>query len=310
MKKKEMIELVDRNYDGVDLGNSYTKSRKIRFASKVKLGKKLTGVAKTRLKKDVHYVEYEGQYYVVGDGKMFTTAERYFSTQYKLCLLTAIALNHPGEEFIQTAVCVGLPFKYHKLYAQRIIDLYSNKQYNITVNDKKYTIRITDMEVFVEGSLPIRDNDSRHILTIDVGGGTIDVTQFNNLEIEKFETYPTAMNNIYADIVDYLYDNNLGEFTPSKVEKFFNKTTIMVDQQPVDISGIREVIQQDITEVASWIRDKFDTQDVDEIYIMGGGGMDTYKYWRTDFPTSKLAENTQFVNSDIYEMVAKEIANE
>ena len=308
MSKTKKTELLEQNYVGVDVGNAYTKTGKVRFSTKVRIGEKLNGVGKS--KKDVHSVVFNGENYVVGEGSIFTTEERYFSTQYSICLLTAIALRFPEQDFIDVTVCVGLPFKRHKHYAARLAATYNGKQFNIEVNSKEYTIRINAMEVFVEGALPILTENTGKVITIDVGGETTDVTQFNNLEIEAFDTYPTAMNSIYADVCDYLSNNDKGDFLPYEVEKFFNKTKIRVDQKEVDISGIRNVIQQSITELASIIKNKFDIQNADEIIIIGGGGMDTYTYWKNEFKTATLQEDSQFINSLIYEQVAKEVASE
>ncbi|MPQ43754.1 ParM/StbA family protein [Clostridium tarantellae] len=289
---------------GIDIGNGYTKFNGGKFASRVKIGEK---VSFGKAKKEVHYINYEGMNYIVGEGAIFTGDERYFSKEYEICLLSSIALSSEGEDFINANIVIGLPEKKHKLIAQKLknhIKKLGQKQ--ITVDEVDYTIKIEDVLIFIEGAYPILKDIEDNVIVIDNGAGTINVTHWEDLSIVNSATYTESMYKMYAEIASYLNLNKGTDFKPTDIEKIFNKKTIIVNQEEVDISDIRKIISSHIKEIASYIKNDFKVKEVSKIYLVGGGAYDTINYWQKEFKITKINEDVQFINQKIYEMIAKE----
>lgn len=287
----------------IDLGHGYVKTAAAKFPSKVKVGTNLVQVG--RKKKDTYHVELGGQAYVVGDGRLFTGEDRYTSIGYKLALLTGIALNFPNEDFIETNVLLGVPIERQGRVGSTIVNQFRGMQENIVIDGREVTIRIKEVQVYIEGAYPVVTGEEGRVLTIDMGAGTVNVTEFNCYAVEKYATYNESMHKMYQDIATYLNEFKGGNFMPSDIEPIINKTTINIKQVPTDITGIRPIIADNIAEIASLIRNRFSVDRADVIYLIGGGAMDTYNYWHKEFPTAELVADGQMCNLRLYETLAE-----
>ncbi|RXI70525.1 ParM/StbA family protein, partial [Clostridium tetani] len=255
---------------GIDIGNGYTKFGEEKFASRVKVGEKISF---GNHKKEVHYVEYEGVNYIVGKGSIFTGDDRYFSKEYIICLLTALALSNKNEDFIEEDIVVGLPERKYKLLGDKVKDyLCKIGQKQIIVDGKEYTIRINDVIVFIESAYPILKSIEDNVLIIDNGAGTINVTQWEDLSIINSATYSEAMYAMYANVSSYLNNTKGSDFKPVDIEKILNKKTVTIDQDEVNIEDIRPIVSSHIKEIASFIKNEFKYKDAKNIYLIGGGG--------------------------------------
>lgn len=299
-----MDNVVEKMYFAGDIGHGYVKTKDFMFPSKVKVGSNL---AFGKKKKDTYEVTVNGQNYTVGDGSMFTGENRYFTTEYKVALLTSIALNNPEEDFIDTLVVIGTPITRRDRVAKKIIDHYKGMQETITVEGREVTIRINDIKVFIEGAYPVYTGEEGRIITIDMGAGTINVTEFVDGIVEKFTTYPDAMYRMYEEVSTYLNVTFGGDFKPTDIEPILNKKTITINQEKVDITGIRPIIASHIDGMASLISNYFSVGRADKIYGIGGGSMDTWTYWKKMFPTAVLVEDSQNINFRVYDAVARGI---
>lgn len=299
-----MSNVVEQLYFGGDIGHGYVKTKMVMFPSKVKVGKNL-GFGKK--KKDTYETLLDGQLYTVGDGAMFTGDNRYFTVEYKVALLTAIALNNPQEDFIDTLVVIGTPITRHARLASKIAEYYTGMQETIIVEGREVTIRINDLHVFIEGAYPVLTGELGRIVTIDMGAGTINVTEFVDGSPEKYTTYPDAMYKMYEEVATYLNVTKGGDFKPTDIEPILNRKTITINQQLVDITDIRPIIASHIGEMASLISNTFSLGRADHIYLIGGGSMDTYNYWKKVLPTAELIKDSQNINCKVFNMIAGEI---
>lgn len=306
--KTKSTHTTDELFMGVDIGHGYTKTKLVKFASKVKVGSNLGIVGKT--KKDTYAVKHNGQDYVVGDGAIFTGEERYFTIEYKLALLTAIALNNPTEDFIDITIVLGTPIERNGRVASRIAQHFRGVQETININGRDVTIRITDIGITIEGVYPVLTGEEGRVITIDMGAGTVDVTEFVEGSIGLYTTYTDSMYKMYQEIATFLNVTKGGDFRPADVEPILNRTTMTINQQRVDITDIRPIIQSHIAEIASNIKNYFNTGRADSIYLIGGGAMDTIQYWNKVFPTAKLVEDSQMINSKVFDIIAESMIRE
>jgi plasmid segregation protein ParM len=196
--------------------------------------------------------------------------------------------------------------KKHKLIGKQLDKhIKAFKQEQIIVDDKKYTIRIKDVIVFIEGAYPILTEEESKAIVIDMGAGTINVSEWQDMSIENSATYTESMYKMYEEISDYLNENKGSDFKPVDIEKILNKKYTTIKGKETDISDIRPIIKNYITEIASYIVNGFDVSGSQKIYLLGGGGMDTLTYWQEKFTDIQLVDKGQYINSEIYDKVAQ-----
>lgn len=301
---------------GIDLGNGYTKVNGVRFASKTKIGRLASLAGLGEKPEEIHEVGYKGATYTVGDGEPFTAPDRYFTIDYDVCLLTAIALNSKDIK-IDTEICVGLPITHfmdielrHRV-AQHIMSLTEKEPAKITVNGQDRLIRIKKVIVFAEGAYVMDTMDSDNIITIDLGAGTINITQWNNLTPVAFDTVPKSFNKLYREIANHIKNTGRGTVTPAYIEENFGANEIDIDGKMVDISDTHENIRKYVSGLVSNVYDICDVPQAKKIQIFGGGAVATADYWKNAFGEDRqgveVLPNSQFTNSEIYQKVIERV---
>lgn len=291
---------------GIDLGNGYVKFKDKKFASRVKVGRLATFGER---RSDVFEVVYDGVYYTVGEGQVFTTDERYFTDDYKICLLTAIA-ESTNEDVIEAEICVGMPVSSFMSNKRAEVEKYLNSLgvQKIILNGVEKIINIKKAIVFVEGAYVIESKDKENIITIDIGAGTVNIIQWENQVPVEFDTKYKSFYNLYSKIAKHLKDTNRGVVSPAYIEENLGADSIIINQTNVDIKDTHKIIEKHIIELASEINGYFNVSQASKIQILGGGAFPTFKYWKNIYKDGcELIADSQFVNSKIYEKV---IANE
>lgn len=289
---------------GIDLGNGYTKHRGKMFKTRTRTGKVLNIGNK---RENIHSVKFNGIDFVVGEGEMLTGEDKYDNLRYKLCLLTAIADANRRLKNIKAKVCIGLPLlDYYRLkddVAEKILDW---GEQTIAVNDREVTIEIVAVDVFIEGALPILEEDMGHILIIDIGSGTINVSEWEGMSPLKYDTIKGSFYKVYSDMATYVNNDKGGSFSVEDMERIVlrRKTKTPIKQIMTDISNAYTILEDFVSGAASLIKQKFNTDQIEHIRILGGGAEPSFKYWLDHFPEAELVQNSQFINSEIYEMVA------
>lgn len=304
---------------GYDVGNGYTKWEGNMFASRVKIGQnKLLGNNSSATN-----VIYKGERYIVGQGRTFVEKDRHFHLNYELCLLTAIAKRNKHLDTINIDICVGLPINIYMederegetLLLDKLIEKFENKDFEITLNIdgvlKEYNINIGKVDVFMEGAYPIYKNDTCRSLTIDIGSGTVNVTEFNELGIVEFNTYKKGME-VLCGVVKKKLDLMIpfSNVTKERIDEIFIKdgfinTNITVKDEVIMTAPIKEIIQEFVDGVWSDIENDFNLGDISKIYLMGGGCLSVGAYYKNSYPSAEIVNNAQNINTTIYEKVTE-----
>lgn len=285
---------------GIDLGNGYVKCNDTIFASKLSVGRLATFGKK---REDVFEVTYDGTIYTVGEGQVFTTDDRYFTEDYRVCLLTAIALNAKEEDVIDAEICVGLPITKFMSETRNNVQDHLNKLgvQKITVDGKEYIINIKKAVVFVEGAYVVESKDTSNVITVDIGAGTVNIIQWENQVPVKFDTKNRSFYNLYTKISKHIKDTNRGDVTTDYIEKNFCADEIIIDQKLVDIRDTHKIIEKHIRELASQMNNYFDISLATKIQFLGGGALPTFKYWKSIYGNGvELIDQSQFINSKIF----------
>ena len=289
---------------GLDVGNGYVKYKGKSFKTRVKTGK-LLKVGNKR--EDIHTAKMNGLDFIVGDGEMITGEDKYDNIRFKLCVLTAIADANKRFKNLKVRLCLGMPLLDHDRLKDEVIQkILSWGEQVLIVDDKEVTIEIVDVEIFIEGALPILTEDTGHILTVDIGSGTINAIEWENMTPVNYDTIKGSFYKMYSDMATHLNNTKGGNFTVADIEKLIlqGKKETVIKQVMTDISEIYMIMDDFVSGSASLLKQKFNTEQVEKIQLLGGGATPSFDYWVKHFPYVELVPNSQFINSEIYEMVA------
>lgn len=304
-----MTKIIDL---GIDLGNGFTKyGVDLKFASKVKRGS-LSKIAGVRNAAEVHEIVYDEETWVVGEGDSFIGADRYFDKPYEIALMTAIALaTTKRRNPVEVNLVIGVPVEHYDELAEDVQNYIENiglKQ--ITVDGKLHIIDIKSASVFIEGALPIKDNDDTHMITIDVGAGTINIIEWEEQEVVHKYTNNGSFNTMYSDIASYLNGKHKTRLNPSKVQKLMGESTMdLKTGETVDITDMYDIVKTTIGDILSYLT-RFDFDGCKEIKVFGGGAKDTFQFWKAKLPKAEMMDKFQFINQEVYQIVAETLSDE
>lgn len=289
---------------GVDVGNGYTKFNGEKFASKVSLGEK-PQIGEKPL--EVHYIKYENENYIIGEGSNFLGTERYFTKEYKLALLTAIALSS-NDNHINAKIVIGLPYTRIQTVANKLKKhLLGIKNARIKVNNKNYNINIEDVKVFVEGAYPILVQDHSNCITIDKGAGTICVNHFQNLQLKNSKIYEESELKLIGDIEQALNSTYGTSLTADTVEPIAYKEYALIKRKKTRIADVtKKIIDAHIKAVSNNVNKDFNLDGLllEHIYLIGGTAEDTKEYFQKYLGNIEVVEDNQFINQKLYQAVA------
>lgn len=297
---------------GVDVGNGYTKSRKVKFESRVSMGRGL----KVGNNRNTYSVNYNGMDYVVGRGKHFTQTGRHLTDNYLLCLLVAIAENFKHEDVIDLEVTVGLPFQEYMNVESSLVDdilnkLTNPKGFDINIDGRDVHICIHEATVYPEGTYPIYKEKMGNVLGIDMGMGTINIAQFLDMGVIFHKTIPDAMNSLYLKLQDAVNNTYTGaDVSLDTIVRYFDKDEIPVNQEMRDARFLRKYIEEHVANLFGMIEGLVKVADIEEIYLMGGGGIATERYWKKHIPKIQLVPHAQDINAEILDEIARMEFNE
>lgn len=299
---------------GLDIGNDTIKTDSmVKIRSRVATGHK--GVNKDDIK-----IEFNGKKYTVGSkaGALNLGPNKYFNTEYDICLLTAIAKS-TSEQNIEAEIVVGLPpEQFESPLRDRLEDklIKLGKQeitiYNGTKKINK-VITIIQATVFEESAVVFSDpkeyRDS-NTLIIDIGGGSCDISQFDGLELVKHDTTKFGMLTLYTTMKSALNSEfgNVG-LPPEAMEDILGKETYEINEEVKNVSFLDDVVATHVKEIHNVITQNFDTGNR-KVRVIGGGAAALIEAIKKYYPKAKVLNNAQFLNAITYKEVGKTLWGE
>lgn len=300
---------------GIDIGNGYTKFNEKRFASKTKVGRVAGLHGLGSINSEVHEVEKNDVTYVVGDGELFTDPKRHFTNDYDLCLYTAIGLSSE-ERIINAKICVGLPViafmseKRAKLQ-EKLNGLIAKGSEKVKIDGIEKIISIKKAVVFCEGSYVLESMEKGNVITVDIGAGTVNVIQWDNLVPVHYETVEKSFNKLYKDIATHIKNTGRGNVTPAYIEENFGKESILINGKLTDISDTKEIIRKYVSALVSNVYEICEVPQAEKIKIFGGGAIATKEYWKDSFGEDRegveVLNSCQYTNSRVFQKVIERI---
>jgi plasmid segregation protein ParM len=293
---------------GVDLGNYSTKtSEGVIFDSRVAAGHK-------ELNRNDIKVVYKDKKFTVGTGSLELGKDRIYSNLYDLCLLTSIAQGYPGLQNIEVNIVMGLPPLDYESGLKSKLEEKLNKlgTQKILIDGKTISITINKALIFSESAIVFgnpnqyRDNKT---LVIDIGGGSTDMSQFKGLDLVKNTTTKLGMLRLCEDMKQIFNSTEQVSLTEDDMEDLINKDTTIVRGDKKDITYLKDVIENHVTNICNTINQNFDTESTD-IILIGGGAKKLINYFKKRYKNAKVADNNQLVNAKTYAAVGEMLWSE
>lgn len=298
---------------GLDNGFKATKtSKKISICSTIeKRVDDINEVLQVKIGDDNYVVgEPDGVY--IADADKLKTEEN--KENLKVCTLTAIGLSYPTETFIEVNLIVGLPvgfFTKQKEEFKKMMESISEKVY-INKLGIEQTIQVKKALVFPQsaGLIFKKAQESDRIkketsLVIDVGGGTWDVSQFDGLKLVKKATYQNGMLILHSQIAQELNSKHYTKFKTSNIYDLIIRGFFTVEGEKKSMSEVDHLINDHVSEAAINIKRDFDVNNVDNIYLIGGGAVEVKPFLDKYINNIELEKNSQFINAECFELMGK-----
>lgn len=284
---------------GIDVGNQFTKTSTMdKFYSKVTSGN-------FDLNKEEMKIEYEGKHYTLGTGTATLGNNRYFTQTYDICLLSAIALSIK-EDNIEVNIIVGMP---PEQFESELKDKLTKKLNNmgvktIKINGKTQTIKIPKASVFEESAIVFgstAEYRDKRVIVIDIGGGTTDISQFNNLKLEKSTTTKYGMLSLYENMKKAINTKHTVKLISEDMIDLVNKDKTIIRGEEKDISFVKDIVLDHVSKIYNEIQN-FDYDNA-KVLIIGGGATPLGKHIQDQLTHAQILENSQFANALTYAKV-------
>ncbi|MFT8352619.1 StbA protein [Clostridium saccharoperbutylacetonicum] len=298
---------------GLDNGYKQTKtSKKISICSTIE--RRVDDI------NDVLQVKIGDENYVVGepDGNYIADADKLKTEEnrenLKACTLTAIGLSYPTETFIDASLVVGLPVGFFTQQKEEFKNMMESLSEKIYINKLgiEQTIKVKQVLVYPQsaGLIFKKAQKSESIksetsLVIDVGGGTWDVSQFDGLKLVKKATYQNGMLILHSQIAQELNSKHYTKFKTSNIYDLIKRGYFTVEGEKKSMAEVDHFRNDHVSEAAINIKRDFDVNNVDNIYLIGGGADEVKQFLDKYINNIELEKDAQFVNAECFELMGK-----
>ena len=154
-------------------------------------------------------IEIDSKTYYLGTGRLEIDYRKFDKDNYIPLLLGSICKS---SNSIENKIGLGLPIKQYNSFKNELIDKLVNKTYDVTFNDIRRRIRITDVQVFPESvsgiiahfNSTLFDVKYKDIVSVDIGGKTTDIALIKNKKVIQSSQVNTGTIDIYNCIKNSL----------------------------------------------------------------------------------------------------------
>ena len=223
------------------------------------------------------YIEYDGAYYIIGEGHKGFVADKQEDDDTYIMTLAAIAkeLEARGLTEARIHLAVGLPLKW--VQAQRdSFKKYLTRERYISMKYRKvsYLIEIADCTVMPQGYAAVAENLKDFMgmnMLVDVGNGIMNIMYLNNgRPIEsKSWTEKLGVNQCFIRIQNHIMDTTGVKLPEEIINQFLCKCEIDVSSKYQNM--VKEIAEQYVRELFDKLRDYEYNEDLMKLYVMGGG---------------------------------------
>jgi len=267
---------------GIDVGYTYTKTvtedKEDSFRSTVKAGA-------MEINKSSITIEYKGDEYTIGEkGAYSVDLNKIEDDTFKLCLYTAIAKNMPTD-CDEVDLVTGLPIAYYSKQKHALKESLEGKDVFIKYKGKDRVFAINQCIVFPQSAGLFTVNPELFkgdIIVIDLGGMTVDVSYFEDMNLVKYATYPMGMLKLYGSVIQELNATHSINLELLDAEKFIKGNNTEFD--------VSHIVKQHTEDILRPIKLEFPYKTSKKVFI-GGGAVGLKKY---------LPDSERIKESDIF----------
>lgn len=154
-------------------------------------------------------IEIDCKTYYLGTGKLEIDYRKFDKENYIPLLLGAICKS---SNSIENKLGLGLPIKQYNNFKDELVNKLVNKTYDVTFNNIRRRIRITDVQVFPESVSGIITHFNstlfnvkhKDIVSVDIGGKTTDIALIKNKKVINSSQVNVGTIDIYNCIKNSL----------------------------------------------------------------------------------------------------------
>lgn len=220
--------------------------------------------------------------------------------RHKIFMLAGICQVTSGKNF-KGEIGLGLPLLDMPTMAKKLEAL--KGKYNIEYNGNPVEIEITNIEVYVQGQCVVDElaayDDTiaqKTIGIIDVGQKTVDVAYFDEM-IPVFEKCRSFDNigcaSAYQQIAESYRAETGNEIKDYKVRNYMVRNRISEKMSEPAFQKLAQTIIAELRRLA------WNYNDLDQLYLVGGGAYYIEKYFK-DIPNVIVHECTVTANARAY----------
>lgn len=295
----------------VDNGFHMTKNSKgVHFYSTIRKGEDV-------INNNAIQVIVDGESYIVGEsnGEYISDADKLKTESNRknliLCTLTSIALAYPKDEEIDITLVVGTPVSLFAKQKDQLKEVMSKLPNSIYVNKTglKHKINVKEVLVFPQGISTvfrhfkeISDNSS---MVIDIGGGSVDVSEFSGLKVVEKATYFDGMLVLYEKIAQFINNEHYTNFKSDQIYGLLERGFFTANGERVSMSIVSDLIEHHVSELMTKINRSFSINNVDNVFLTGGGAKQLRPYLQQYISNIQVENNAQFSNANGFEYMAK-----
>lgn len=336
---------------GYDLGNRYAKSAteitkqekteflldEIFIAWKEISLEEYEKTSPSEISETTNKVKYKDLYYIVGDVGEISIGNKNkgskevieHSNMIKLVSIARILKKQSLVEKLDITIVTGTPFDDYEITSDDYRELMLSKgDEMITVDDIEYKIKVTDVDITKQAAcviytLPERKTTSYAIW--DLGGGTLDVSIFENGIRVKGKTLDFELNKIYEEL-GYAIGKYIEVDRPSMSDARFQKSmeqlaiegkykgveSVSRDGKEVKLSEkVHEFMKRKFNEIVDKASLELGLSQVSlDVYnhVFVGGGAKSLKKEITSnsrLKNKSIQENSPFSNAKSYYKIGK-----
>ena len=275
---------------GIDHGYGNMKTRHTVFKSGVKCFTSEPAVASNVL-------EYNGKYYVIGEGHKVFIANKNEDDDYYVLTLVAIAkeLAFRGQTDADIILAVGLPLHWLKNQKQEFIDyLMREQEVRYRFQGKSYCIRIREVVVYPQGYAGVASSMQNYKgvnMLADIGNGTMNTLVITNGRGISDKMYTDKLG--VQQCITQIYNEVQAECgkvpDESLIEDFLRFGTADVSER------IIKIMKQEAEKYVQKIFNKLSEYEYDselvKLHIIGGGGCLIHNFGKYDSNRVEIIED-------------------
>ena len=265
---------------GIDVGYSHTKvtGEGQQFSFKSTISEGINDVS------NAIKIEYNGKEYTIAEnnGIYANDLEKIHSLNFQLCMFTAIAKAMKGNDSETIQLVTGLPAQYYAAQKNELKDELEGKKVTMVYNRKPKTFTISKCIVFPQSAGLFLLNPEKFkgdVVVIDIGGFTVDVSYFNNKNLQKMKTYELGMNILYDNLIQEIKATHKVSYDILKAEEIIKTKSIIAFGETVMIENtIDKVLKNHAEYILNRLVGGIPEYNTSKRIFSGGGSLMLKKY--------------------------------